>query len=30
VGVRQATERLKTGQHVRVDGSSGKITILPE
>jgi pyruvate,water dikinase len=29
VGVRQATERLKTGQRVRVDGSSGKITILP-
>lgn len=30
VGVRQATERLKTGQRVRVDGSSGKITILEE
>jgi phosphohistidine swiveling domain-containing protein len=30
VGVQQATERLKTGQRVRVDGSSGKITILEE
>ena len=28
VGVQQATERLETGQRVRVDGSSGKITIL--
>jgi rifampicin phosphotransferase len=30
VGVREATERLKTGQRVRVDGSSGRITILSE
>jgi pyruvate,water dikinase len=28
VGVQQATERLKTGQRVRVDGSSGTITIM--
>ncbi|HMB23707.1 MAG TPA: PEP-utilizing enzyme, partial [Anaerolineales bacterium] len=28
VGVPYATERLKTGQRVRVDGSSGKVTIL--
>jgi rifampicin phosphotransferase len=28
VGVRQATERLRTGQRVRLDGSSGNITIL--
>jgi pyruvate,water dikinase len=28
VGVQQATERLKNGQRVRVDGSSGKVTIL--
>jgi pyruvate,water dikinase len=28
VGVRQATERLKNGQRVRVDGSVGKIVIL--
>jgi len=28
VGVHQVTTRLKTGQRVRVDGSSGKITIL--
>jgi pyruvate,water dikinase len=28
VGVQQATERLKTGQRARVDGSSGRITIL--
>ncbi len=30
VGVQQATERLKTGQRVRVDGTSGTITILPD
>ena len=30
VGVQQATERLKTGQRVRVDGSSGRVTILSE
>ncbi|NMC79463.1 MAG: phosphoenolpyruvate synthase [Chloroflexi bacterium] len=29
VGVQQATERLKTGQRVRVDGLSGRVTILP-
>jgi pyruvate,water dikinase len=28
VGVQQATERLKTGQRVRVDGTTGKIVIL--
>ncbi|HWQ45742.1 MAG TPA: PEP-utilizing enzyme, partial [Longilinea sp.] len=28
VGVHQVTTRLKTGQRVRIDGSSGKITIL--
>lgn len=28
VGVQQATERLKSGQRVRVDGSSGQVTIL--
>ncbi len=28
VGVRQATQRLKTGQQVRVDGSSGRVTVL--
>jgi pyruvate,water dikinase len=28
VGVHQATERLTTGQRIRVDGSSGKIIIL--
>jgi pyruvate,water dikinase len=28
VGVSQATERLKTGQRVRVDGSSGVVTLL--
>jgi phosphohistidine swiveling domain-containing protein len=30
VGVHQATVRLKTGQRVRVDGSSGLITIISE
>jgi hypothetical protein len=28
VGVHQATVRLETGQRVRVDGTSGRITIL--
>lgn len=28
VGVRQATERLITGQRVRIDGSAGRITVL--
>ena len=28
VGVQQATERLKTGQRVQVDGTTGKIVIL--
>jgi len=28
VGVYQATARLKTGQRVRVDGSSGRIEVL--
>jgi pyruvate,water dikinase len=28
VGVHQATERLKTGQRVRVDGSSGRVEIM--
>lgn len=28
VGVHQATERLKTGQRVRVDGTAGKIVVL--
>ena len=30
VGVQQVTERLKSGQRVRVDGSSGQVTILNE
>jgi phosphohistidine swiveling domain-containing protein len=30
VGVSQATARLRTGQRVRVDGSSGQITLLDE
>ncbi|GAB4523424.1 MAG: phosphoenolpyruvate synthase [Anaerolineales bacterium] len=30
VGVHQATARLKTGQRVRVDGSSGKIEVLAD
>ncbi len=29
VGVHQATARLKTGQRIRLDGSSGRISILP-
>jgi rifampicin phosphotransferase len=29
VGVHQATTRLKTGQRLRVDGSAGRVTILP-
>jgi pyruvate,water dikinase len=28
VGVHQATERLKTGQRVRLDGSTGRVTVL--
>jgi pyruvate,water dikinase len=28
VGVHQATERLKTGQRIRVDGSTGRVTVL--
>jgi pyruvate,water dikinase len=28
VGVHQATERLKTGQRVRIDGSAGRVTVL--
>ncbi|HEX8139743.1 MAG TPA: PEP/pyruvate-binding domain-containing protein [Pyrinomonadaceae bacterium] len=28
VGVHQATQRLKTGQRVRIDGSAGRITVL--
>jgi len=30
VGVTRVTQRLKTGQRVRVDGSSGRVTILPD
>jgi phosphohistidine swiveling domain-containing protein len=30
VGVSPATTRLKTGQRVRVDGSSGMVTVLEE
>jgi phosphohistidine swiveling domain-containing protein len=30
VGVNKATERLKTGQHIRVDGSTGKIMIIEQ
>jgi rifampicin phosphotransferase len=30
VGVSQATSRLKTGQKVRLDGSTGKVYILEE
>jgi pyruvate,water dikinase len=30
VGVHHATTRLQTGQRVRVDGSRGKITVLPD
>jgi pyruvate,water dikinase len=29
VGVHQATSRLKTGQRIRVDGSAGKVYLLP-
>ena len=29
VGVHQATQRLKDGQRIRLDGSSGKIVVLP-
>lgn len=28
VGVRQATERLRTGQRLRIDGSAGRVTVL--
>jgi len=28
VGVHEATTRLKTGQRIRLDGSSGKINLL--
>jgi phosphohistidine swiveling domain-containing protein len=30
VGVHQATIRLKDGQRIRVDGSTGKISVLGE
>jgi len=30
VGVTRVTQRLKTGQRVRVDGSSGRVTVLPD
>src|SRR5512137_1866874 len=30
VGVHQATSRLKDGQRVRLDGTTGKIVLLPE
>ena len=30
VGVRDATTRLRTGQRIQVDGSAGKVIILPE
>jgi pyruvate,water dikinase len=30
VGVHQATQRLKNGQHIRLDGTNGKIVILRE
>ncbi len=30
VGLHEATTRLKTGQRVRVDGSSGRISVLNE
>jgi rifampicin phosphotransferase len=30
VGVTRVTHRLKTGQRVRVDGSSGRVTMLPD
>jgi pyruvate,water dikinase len=30
VGVNQATARLKTGQRIRVDGTAGIVTILPD
>jgi phosphohistidine swiveling domain-containing protein len=28
VGVHEATQRLKTGQRVRVDGSAGRVVVL--
>ncbi len=30
VGVHEATERLATGQRIRLDGSTGRITLLEE
>ena len=30
VGVHQATERLKTGQRLRVNGSTGEITLIDD
>jgi phosphohistidine swiveling domain-containing protein len=30
VGVHQATERLKDGQKIRVDGATGEIVVIPE
>jgi phosphohistidine swiveling domain-containing protein len=30
VGVHEATQRLRTGQRVRVDGSSGQVTLLDD
>jgi pyruvate,water dikinase len=30
VGVTRASDRLKTGQRVRVDGSAGRVTVLDE
>jgi pyruvate,water dikinase len=30
VGVHQATQRIQTGQHIRVDGSTGRISILED
>jgi pyruvate,water dikinase len=30
VGVHAATQRLQTGQHIRVDGSSGKVIIIQD
>jgi len=28
VGVHEATQRLRTGQHVRVDGSNGQVILV--
>jgi phosphohistidine swiveling domain-containing protein len=30
VGVTRASERLRTGQRVRVDGTAGRVTVLDE